>query len=141
MSTNSLKLGLSTGLLSGRASLAEALDTVKEAERLGFDSVWSSETYGSDALTPLAWWGAHTTKLRLGTTIMQISARRPAATAMAAMTMDHLSGGRFILGVGVSGPQVVEGWYGEPFAKPPARMREDVSIGGARRGERAPARG
>jgi F420-dependent oxidoreductase-like protein len=128
MSTNSLKLGLSTGLLSGRASLSEALDTVKEAERLGFDSVWASETYGSDALTPLAWWGSHTEKVRLGTTIVQISARRPTATAMAAMTMDHLSGGRFMLGLGVSGPQVVEGWYGEPFAKPLARMREYVSI-------------
>ena len=127
MSTNSLKLGLSTGLLSG-ASLPEALDTVKEAERLGFDSVWASETYGSDALTPLAWWGSHTENVRLGTTIVQISARRPTATAMAAMTMDHLSGGRFMLGLGVSGPQVVEGWYGEPFAKPLARMREYVSI-------------
>src|SRR5436305_10931133 len=128
MSTNSLKLGLSTGLLSGRASLSEALDTVKEAERLGFDSVWASETYGSDALTPLAWWGSHTEKVRLGTTIVQISARRPTATAMAAMTMDHLSGGRFMLGLGVSGPQVVEGWYGEPFAKPLARTREYVGI-------------
>jgi F420-dependent oxidoreductase-like protein len=124
----SLKLGLSTGLLSGREPLAGVFESVQEAERLGFDSVWSSETYGSDALTPLAWWGSHTTKLRLGTTIMQISARRPAATAMAAMTMDHLSGGRFMLGLGVSGPQVVEGWYGEPFAKPLARMREYVSI-------------
>ena len=78
MSTNSLKLGLSTGLLSGRASLSEAIETVKEAERLGFDSVWASETYGSDALTPLAWWGSHTEKVRLGTTIVQISARIPA---------------------------------------------------------------
>src|SRR6476661_7033544 len=128
MSTNSLKLGFSTGLLSGRASLSEALDTVKEAERLGFDSVWASETYGSDALTPLAWWGAHTEKVRLGTTIIQMSARRPTATAMAAMTLDQLSGGRFVLGLGVSGPQVVEGWYGEPFAKPLARTREYVSI-------------
>jgi F420-dependent oxidoreductase-like protein len=104
------------------------LEWVKEAERLGFDSIWSSETYGSDALTPLAWWGAHTEKVRLGTTIIQMSARRPTATAMAAMTMDHLSGGRFMLGLGVSGPQVVEGWYGEPFAKPLARTREYVSI-------------
>jgi len=128
MSTNSLKLGLSTGLLSGRSRLSEALESVKEAERLGFDSIWSSETYGSDALTPLAWWGSQTKKVRLGTTIMQMSARRPTATAMAAMTMDHLSGGRFMLGLGVSGPQVVEGWYGEPFAKPLARTREYVSI-------------
>src|SRR3954454_16073004 len=124
----SLKLGFSTGLLSGHEPLAGVFESGQEAERLDFASVWSSETYGSDALTPLAWWGSHTTKLRLGTTIMQISARRPAATAMAAMTMDHLSGGRFMLGLGVSGPQVVEGWYGEPFAKPLARMREYVSV-------------
>jgi F420-dependent oxidoreductase-like protein len=124
----SLRLGFSTGLLSGRDRLADVLATVQEAERLGFDSVWSSETYGSDALTPLAWWGSHTTRLRLGTTIMQMSARRPTATAMAAMTMDRLSGGRFMLGLGVSGPQVVEGWYGEPFAKPLARTREYVGI-------------
>jgi F420-dependent oxidoreductase-like protein len=123
-----MKLGLSTGLLSGGSRLTEGLEWVKEAERLGFDSIWSSETYGSDALTPLAWWGAHTEKVRLGTTIIQMSARRPTATAMAAMTMDHLSGGRFMLGLGVSGPQVVEGWYGEPFAKPLARTREYVSI-------------
>jgi len=101
---------------------------VKEAERLGFDSIWTSEAYGSDALTPLAWWGAQTERVRLGTAIMQMSARRPAAAAMAAMTMDHLSGGRFVLGLGVSGPQVVEGWYGEPFAKPLARTREYVGI-------------
>ena len=124
----SIKLGLSTGLLTGRSLLTDGLAWVKEAERLGFDSIWSSETYGSDALTPLAWWGAQTERVRLGTTIMQVSARRPTATAMAAMTMDHLSGGRFVLGLGVSGPQVVEGWYGEPFAKPLARTREYVGI-------------
>jgi F420-dependent oxidoreductase-like protein len=124
----SLKLGLSTGLLSGRSLLTEGTEWVRRAERLGFDSIWSSETYGTDALTPLAWWGSQTETVRLGTTIMQMSARRPTATAMAAMTMDHLSGGRFILGLGVSGPQVVEGWYGEPFAKPLARTREYVQI-------------
>ncbi|MGZ6672709.1 MAG: LLM class F420-dependent oxidoreductase, partial [Solirubrobacteraceae bacterium] len=105
-----------------------ALEAVKEAERLGFDSIWTSEAYGCDVLTPLAWWGSQTETVRLGTAIMQMSARRPTAAAMAAMTMDHLSGGRFILGMGVSGPQVVEGWYGEPFAKPLARTREYVSI-------------
>jgi F420-dependent oxidoreductase-like protein len=123
-----LKLGLSTGLLTGGGLFSEGLAWVKEAERLGFDSIWSSETYGSDALTPLAWWGSQTERVRLGTTIVQMSARRPTATAMAAMTMDHLSGGRFVLGLGVSGPQVVEGWYGEPFAKPLARTREYVGI-------------
>src|SRR4051795_6911515 len=92
-----------------------------EAERLGFDSAWTAEAYGSDALTPLAWWGAHTETIRLGTGIVQMSARTPAATAMAAVTLDHLCGGRFILGLGVSGPQVVEGWYGQPYPKPLAR--------------------
>src|SRR2546421_7935252 len=103
-------------------------DTILEAERLGFDSVWTAEAYGSDCLTPLAWWGARTDRIRLGTAIVQMSARQPAATAMAAMTMDHLSGGRFVLGLGVSGPQVVEGWYGRPFAKPLARTREYIGV-------------
>ena len=117
------------GLLGLRSAVAGgARRPSKEAERLGFDSIWTSEAYGSDALTPLAWWGAQTERVRLGTAIMQMSARRPAAAAMAAMTMDHLSGGRFVLGLGVSGPQVVEGWYGEPFAKPLARTREYVGI-------------
>jgi F420-dependent oxidoreductase-like protein len=104
------------------------VEAIAEADRLGFDSVWTAEAYGSDCLTPLAWWGASTKRLRLGTGIVQMSARQPAATAMAAMTMDHLSGGRFILGLGVSGPQVVEGWYGMPFAKPLARTREYIGI-------------
>ena len=103
-------------------------EAIQEADRLGFDSVWTAEAYGSDALMPLAWWGAATTQIKLGTAIVQISARTPAATAMAAMTLDHLSGGRMILGLGVSGPQVVEGWYGQPFAKPLARMREYIGI-------------
>jgi F420-dependent oxidoreductase-like protein len=124
----SLKLGLNTGFWASGAPSPAALEAVKEAERLGFDSIWTSEAYGCDVLTPLAWWGSQTEKVRLGTAIMQMSARRPTAAAMAAMTMDHLSGGRFILGLGVSGPQVVEGWYGEPFAKPLARTREYVSI-------------
>ena len=105
-----------------------ALEGIQEAERLGFDSVWSAEAYGSDALTPLAWWGARTERIRLGTGIVQLSARTPAATAMAAITLDHLSGGRFILGLGASGPQVVEGWYGQPYPKPLARTREYVDI-------------
>jgi F420-dependent oxidoreductase-like protein len=124
----SLKLGLNTGFWASGPPSPAALEAVKEAERLGFDSIWTSEAYGCDVLTPLAWWGSQTEKVRLGTAIMQMSARRPTAAAMAAMTMDHLSGGRFILGMGVSGPQVVEGWYGEPFAKPLARTREYVSI-------------
>jgi F420-dependent oxidoreductase-like protein len=122
-----LKLGLNTGYWAGGPppGIAEAIG---EADRLGFDSVWTAEAYGSDALMPLAWWGAATERIKLGTAIVQISARTPAATAMAAMTLDHLSGGRLILGLGVSGPQVVEGWYGQPFAKPLARMREYIGI-------------
>src|SRR5438045_3811452 len=103
-------------------------ETIQEAEKLGFDSSWPAEAYGSDCLTPLAWWGAATSTVRLGTNIMQMSARTPAATAMAAMTLDHLSGGRFVLGLGASGPQVVEGWYGQPYPKPLARTREYVEI-------------
>lgn len=123
-----LKLGLNTGFWASSAPAPATLEAILEAERLGFDSIWTSEAYGCDVLTPLAWWGSQTRDVRLGTSIMQISARRPTAAAMAAITMDHLSGGRFILGLGVSGPQVVEGWYGEPFAKPLARTREYVRI-------------
>ena len=122
-----LKLGLSLGYWAGGPPQG-ALDSIKEADRLGFDSVWTAEAYGSDALVPLAWWGASTERIKLGTAIAQISARTPAATAMAAMTLDHLSSGRLILGLGVSGPQVVEGWYGQSFAKPLARMREYIGI-------------
>src|ERR1700761_9461672 len=121
-----LKLGLNTGYWAGGPPPGAA-EAVAEAERLGFDSMWAAEAYGSDVLTPLAWWGSQTERLRIGTAIMQMSART-AAAAMAAMTMDHLSGGRFILGLGVSGPQVVEGWYGQPFAKPLARTREYIEI-------------
>jgi F420-dependent oxidoreductase-like protein len=122
-----MKLGLSIGYW-GAGPPEGAADLVQFAERLGFDSVWTAEAYGSDALTPLAWWGSATERIKLGTGIMQMSARTPTAAAMAAMTMDHLSGGRFILGLGVSGPQVVEGWYGLPYAKPLARTREYVGI-------------
>ncbi len=125
--TNDLKLGLNVGYWAGGPPPGAA-ESVLEAERLGFDSVWTSEAYGSDALLPLAWWGSATERIKLGTAIVQISARTPAATAMAAMTLDHLSQGRLILGLGVSGPQVVEGWYGQPFAKPLARTREYIGI-------------
>jgi F420-dependent oxidoreductase-like protein len=122
-----LKLGLNTGYW-GAGPPPGVEEAIAEADRLGFDSVWTAEAYGSDGLTPLAWWGSKTQNVRLGTAIMQLSARQPAAAAMAAITMDHLTGGRFILGLGVSGPQVVEGWYGMPFAKPLARTREYVRI-------------
>ena len=122
-----LKLGLNMGYWPGGPPPGAA-ESVLEADRLGFDSVWTAEAYGSDALMPLAWWGSATERIKLGTAIVQISARTPAATAMAAMTLDHLSGGRVILGLGVSGPQVVEGWYGQSFAKPLARMREYIGV-------------
>lgn len=122
-----MQLGLNTGYWSAGPP-AGVVEQIAEAERLGFDSIWTAEAYGSDALTPLAWWGAATTTMRLGTAIMQMSARTPTAAAMAAITMDHLSGGRFILGLGASGPQVVEGWYGQPYPKPLARTREYVDI-------------
>jgi F420-dependent oxidoreductase-like protein len=124
---NHVQLGYHTGYWSAGppAGITEA---IAECERLGFDSIWTAEAYGSDCLTPLAWWGASTSTVRLGTNIMQMSARTPAATAMAAMTLDHLSGGRFVLGLGASGPQVVEGWYGRPYPKPLARTREYIAI-------------
>src|SRR3954471_24471898 len=125
--TADLKLGLNTGYWAGGPPPGAA-EAVAEAEKLGFDSMWAAEAYGSDVLTPLAWWGSQTERLRIGTAIMQMSARTPAAAAMAAMTMDHLSQGRFVLGLGVSGPQVVEGWYGQQFAKPLARTREYIEI-------------
>jgi len=106
----------------------DPIDLVLEAERLGFDSVWTAEAYGSDAITPLAWIGALTTRIRLGTAIMQIPARTPAMCAMTAMTLDALSGGRFILGLGPSGPQVVEGWHGVRYGKPLSRTREYIGI-------------
>lgn len=122
-----LKLGLQMGYW-GAGPDPRMVDIAQEAERLGYDAVFTAEAWGSDVFTPLAWIGAHTSRIRLGTGIAQISARSPTATAMAALTLDHLSGGRLILGLGVSGPQVVEGWYGQPFGKPLARTREYVSI-------------
>ena len=119
---------LSHRLLVGRPAGRRPPKRSPQCERLGFDSIWTAEAYGSDCLTPLAWWGAATSRVRLGTNIMQMSARTPAAAAMAAMTLDHLSGGRFVLGLGASGPQVVEGWYGQPYPKPLARTREYIEI-------------
>jgi F420-dependent oxidoreductase-like protein len=121
-----MRLGLVTGYSGAQISLD--LDLVKEAEKLGYDSVWTAEAWGSDAISPLAWIGAQTKKIRLGTGIMQLPGRSPANTAMTAMTMDALSGGRFILGLGTSGPQVVEGWHGVPFDKPLTWLREYVAI-------------
>jgi len=122
-----LKLGLQLGYW-GAQPPEDLLGTAREAEGLGYDAIFTAEAWGSDAFTPLAWIGAHTSRVRLGTAIVQLSARTPTATAMAALTLDHLSGGRMILGLGVSGPQVVEGWYGQPFAQPLARTREYIDI-------------
>ena len=122
-----LKLGLQLGYWGSQAP-TDLQAVVEEAERLGFDSIWTAEAWGSDAFTPLAWIAAHTSKIKLGTAVVQLSARTPTATAMASLTLDHLSGGRMILGLGVSGPQVVEGWYGQPFSKPLARTREYIDI-------------
>lgn len=122
-----MKLGYST-LTWGAGPPRDAAAGIAEADRLRLDSVWTSEAYGADALTPLAWWGAQTRSVRLGTAIAQLSARTPTALAMAALTLDHLSGGRFVLGVGASGPQVVEGWYGVPYPRPLERTREYVAV-------------
>ena len=122
-----MKLGLSIGY--SKAQLDIPVQLVQRAEELGYDSVWTAEAYGSDAVTPLAYLAAKTGRIKLGTGIMQLAARTPASAAMSAATVDALAGGgRFIAGIGVSGPQIVEGWYGQPWAKPYWRMRDYVSI-------------
>jgi F420-dependent oxidoreductase-like protein len=122
-----MKLGLQLGYWGAQPPDNHA-ELVAAAEDAGFDTVFTAEAWGSDAYTPLAWWGRETSRMRLGTSVIQLSARTPTACAMAALTLDHLSGGRHILGLGVSGPQVVEGWYGAKFPKPLARTREYIDI-------------
>jgi F420-dependent oxidoreductase-like protein len=122
-----MKLGLQLGYWAAQPPENTA-ELVAAAEQAGFDAVFTAEAWGSDAYTPLAWWGSSTSRVRLGTSVVQLSARTPTACAMAALTLDHLSGGRHILGLGVSGPQVVEGWYGQRFPKPLARTREYIGI-------------
>ena len=122
-----MKLGLQLGYWGAQPPQAVG-ELVAAAEEAGFDAVFTAEAWGSDAFTPLAWWGRQTRRLRLGTSIVQMSGRTPTSIAMHALTLDHLSGGRVVLGMGVSGPQVVEGWYGQPFGKPLARTREVVGI-------------
>ena len=121
-----MRLGLNIGYSGARIDLP--LDLIQEADRLGYHAVWAAEAYGSDCITPLAWIGALTRNIRLGSSIMQMPARSPAMTAMTAMTLDQLSGGRFLLGLGLSGPQVVEGWHGRPYGKPLGKTREYVAI-------------
>jgi F420-dependent oxidoreductase-like protein len=123
-----LSLGLALGYWGALPPGNAHVEAAQEAERLGFDSVWCAESWGNDVFTPLAWVGAHTEKIRLGTAVAQLSARTPTACAMATLALDHLSGGRMVLGLGVSGPQVVEGWYGQPYAKPVTRTRDYVEI-------------
>jgi len=122
-----MKLGLQLGYW-GAQPPSGVEDLVTAAEESGFDAVFTAEAWGSDAFTPLTWWGRGTSRVRLGTSIVQMSGRTPTSIAMHALTLDHLTGGRFVLGMGVSGPQVVEGWYGQPFQKPLARTREVVDI-------------
>ena len=126
-----MKLGLMLGY-SG-AGLSLPIKKVQLAERLGYDSVWTAEAYGSDAITPLAYIAAHTERIRLGTAVIQLAGRTPANAAMAMATLDQLAGGshghsRVICGIGVSGPQIVEGWYGQPWGRPYYRLKDYVSI-------------
>lgn len=121
-----MRLGIMTGYSGAKIEIP--IELVQEADRLGVWAVWTAEAYGSDAVTPLAWMGALTKNIHLGTAIMQMPARTPANTAMTAMTLDQISGGRFLLGLGLSGPQVVEGWHGQPYGKPLGKTREYIEI-------------
>ena len=122
-----MKFALTLGYWGAQPPTNHA-ELIRAADEAGFDAVYTAESWGSDAFTPLAWYGSQTENIKLGTAIAQMSARNPTSTAMHALTLDHLSGGRAILGLGVSGPQVVEGWYGEPFRRPLARTREYVDV-------------
>jgi F420-dependent oxidoreductase-like protein len=121
-----MRLGLNAGYWG--SSPADNLGLAQEADRLGFHSLWTAEAYGSDAVSPLVWLAAQTGKIKVGTAIMQMTARTPAMTAMTAATIDLLTGGRMLAGIGASGPQVVEGWHGVPYGKPVTRAREYVEI-------------
>src|SRR6266567_557234 len=123
-----VRLGFYMGYAPPGTNPTELIALAQEAERLGFDSAWAAEAWGTDAVTVLAWLAARTTTLKIGSAIMQIPARTPANTAMTAMTLDLMSGGRFLLGLGVSGPQVVEGWHGQAWGKPLGKTREYVEI-------------
>ena len=127
MADDDLKLGLHLGYWFAQPPVGVG-EAIAAAEDLGFDSVWSAEAYGSDCFTPLAWHGSQTRRMKLGTAVCQMSARTPVATAMAALTLDHLTEGRAVLGLGASGPQVVEGWYGQPYPRPLERTREYIDV-------------
>src|SRR5947208_8756690 len=123
-----MKLGVNLGYAPPGTNPADLVPFALEAERLGFDSVWAAEAWGTDAVTVLSWLAAKTTTIKVGSAIMQIPGRTPANTAMTAATLDLMSGGRFLLGLGTSGPQVVEGWHGQPWGKPLGKTREYVEI-------------
>jgi len=123
-----VKLGYYMGYAQPGTSPLELIELAQEAERLGYDSAWAAEAWGVDAITPLAWLGAMTSTIKLGTAIMQLPGRSPANAAMTAATLDMLSGGRFLMGLGTSGPQVVEGWHGQAWGKPLGKTREYVEI-------------
>jgi F420-dependent oxidoreductase-like protein len=123
-----MRLGINFGYQDWGTGLDNAIQLAQEAERLGFHSAWTAEAYGTDCITPLTWIAAHTEKLNVGSAIMQMPARSPAMTAMTAATLDLMTGGRFLLGLGLSGPQVVEGWHGQAYGKPLAKTREYVDI-------------
>ena len=123
-----MKLGLNLGYAPPGTNPAELVPLAQEAERLGYDSVWAAEAWGTDAVTVLAWIAALTSRIKVGSAIMQIPGRSPANTAMTAATLDLMSGGRFLLGLGTSGPQVVEGWHGDAWGKPLGKTREYIEI-------------
>jgi len=123
-----VKLGVNLGYAPPGTNPADLVPIARLAEALGYDSVWAAEAWGTDAVSVLAWLGASTTRIKIGSAIMQMPGRTPANTAMTAATLDLMSGGRFILGLGTSGPQVVEGWHGQPWGKPLVRTREYVEI-------------
>jgi F420-dependent oxidoreductase-like protein len=123
-----MRLGVMLGYFGAGTTAGEQLEVAREAERLGYDSAWVAEAYGSDAATVLAWLAAQTSSIHLGSAVFQIPARSPAMTAMTAATLDQLSGGRFRLGLGLSGPQVAEGWHGQRYGRPLARTRDYLSV-------------
>lgn len=123
-----MRLGVNFGYQDWGAGLSRAVSTAQEAERLGFHSIWTAEAYGTDSITPIAWMMGQTERINFGSAIMQMPARSPAMTAMTAATLDLMSGNRFLLGLGLSGPQVVEGWHGQPYGKPLGKTREYVDI-------------
>ncbi len=123
-----MRLGLNFGYQDWGNGVAKATEKAQHAERLGFHSIWTAEAYGTDAISPIAWMMSHTERISFGTAIMQMPARTPANTAMTAYTLDAMSNGRFLLGLGLSGPQVVEGWHGEAYGKPLGKTREYIEI-------------